>query len=309
MSRHRSSWEAWLFLACAIMAGCSRQTVKIDGSSTVLLISEAVGEKFREEHPGINVLGGRSGTSGGFKKFSNGEIDICNASRPITDVEKKACAENGIEYVEFEIALDGLSVCVNPKNTWCDCMTVKQLKSIWQPESAVSKWSDLDSEWPDEEIKLYGAGTDSGTFDYFTEAIVGEARKSRDDYTQSEDDNVLVTGVAGDTYSLGYFGLAYYEENREKLKVLGIDAGDGNCVKPSLETVRGNTYRPLSRPLFIYVRTSSLNRPDVRTFVEFYLSNVEGLVTKAGYVPSAEEVYAKNIEVLKETLSALKPEA
>lgn len=296
-----------LLMASVLAVGCARQTVKVDGSSTVLPITEAVGAKFRKEHPDLHVIAGRSGTGGGFKKFSNGEIDICGASRPITEVEKKACAENGIEYVPFEIAYDGLSVCVNPKNTWCDCLTVEQLKSIWQPESAVSKWSDLNPAWPNEEIKLYGAGTDSGTFDYFTEAIVGEPKKSRDDYTQSEDDNVLVTGVAGDQYSLGYFGLAYYEANQDKLKLLGIDAGDGNCVKPAQDTVRSNTYRPLSRPLFIYVRTLSLKRPEVRTFVEYYLDNVNDLVTKTGYVPAPEEVYAKNIELLKETLSSLKP--
>jgi phosphate transport system substrate-binding protein len=296
-----------LLLVGVFAVGCSRQTVKVDGSSTVLPITEAVGAKFRKEHPGVHVIAARSGTGGGFKKFSNGEIDICGASRPITDVEKKACADNGIEFVPFEIAYDGLSVCVNPKNTWCDCLTVEQLKDIWQPDSAVSKWKDIHAEWPDEEIKLYGAGTDSGTFDFFTEAIVGEPKKSRDDYTQSEDDNVLVTGVAGDEYALGYFGLAYYEANQGKLKLVGIDAGDGNCVKPSQETVRNNTYRPLSRPLLIYVRKSSLERPEVRTFVEFYLENVDNLVTKTGYVPAPEEIYAKNSELLKETLNSQKP--
>jgi phosphate transport system substrate-binding protein len=296
-----------LILASALVVGCSRQTVKVDGSSTVLPISEAVGSKFRKEQPAVHVIAARSGTGGGFKKFSNGEIDICGASRPITDVEIEACAKNGIEFVAFEIAYDGLSVCVNPENTWCDCLTVEQLKSIWQPESQVAKWSDVDPQWPEEEIKLYGAGTDSGTFDFFTEAIVGEPKKSRDDYTQSEDDNVLVTGVAGDKFSLGYFGLAYFEANKDRLKLLGIDAGDANCVKPSQETVRGNSYRPLSRPLFIYVRTSSLARSEVRTFVEFYLENVADLVTETGFVPAPEEVYAKNIESLKETLTSVKP--
>ncbi|MCI0334627.1 MAG: PstS family phosphate ABC transporter substrate-binding protein [Planctomycetes bacterium] len=293
---------------CSVLAGgCSRTTVKVDGSSTVQPITDAVGEVFHDARPDIHVIGGRSGTSGGFEKFGNGEIDICNASRPISDEEKEACAANGIEYVSFEIAFDGLSVCVNPKNTWCDCLSVEQLKAIWQPESAVSNWSDLDPAWPDEKIKLYGAGTDSGTFDYFTEAIVGEKRKSRGDYTQSEDDNVLVTGVAGGQYSLGYFGLAYYENNHEKLKLLGIDPGDGNCVKPSQETVRANTYRPLSRPLFIYVRKSSLERPEVRAFVEFYLQNVDDVVVRAGYVPAPEETYGENLELLKNTLSSLKP--
>ncbi len=296
-----------LALGALLVSGCSRTTVKVDGSSTVLPITEAVGEVFRVERPDIHVIGGRAGTGGGFKKFSNGEIDICNASRSISDVEKEACAKNGIEYVSFEIAFDGLSVCVNPKNTWCDCLSVEQLKAVWQPESAVTKWSDLDPAWPDEKIKLYGPGTDSGTFDFFTKVIVGEEKKSRGDFTQSEDDNVLVTGVAGGQYSLGYFGLAYYENNHEKLKLLGIDPGDGNCVMPSQETVRANTYRPLSRPLFIYVRKSSLERPEVRAFVEFYLQNVDDVVVRAGFVPAPEETYGENLELLKETLSSLKP--
>jgi len=257
----------------------------------------------------VRVIVGRSGTGGGFKKFSHGELDICNASRPITQEEKDACAQGKIEYASFEIALDGLSVCVNPANDWCDCLTVEQLKAIWQPESAVSKWSDLKPEWPDEKIVLYGPGTDSGTFDFFTEVIVGKAKTSRSDYTQSEDDNTLVTGVAGDKYSLGYFGLAYYEENKEKLKVLGIDPGDGNCVKPDAETVRAGTYKPLSRPLFIYVRTSSLERPEVRGFVKFYLDKVNSVVPQVGYVQVPDETTAKDKEELETVMGKLKPAA
>jgi phosphate transport system substrate-binding protein len=281
--------------------------VKADGSSTVFPVTEAVAEEFRHAQPRVRVIVGRSGTGGGFKKFIHGEIDICNASRPISESEKEACQKAGVEFIELEVAFDGLAVLVNPKNHWVDCLTVEQLKAIWQPESAIEKWSDVDPEWPDGEIELYGPGTDSGTFDYFTEVIVGETAKSRDDYTQSEDDNVLVTGVAGDEYSLGYFGLAYYEENREKLKLLAVDGGDGNCVKPTMETVRDNTYQPLSRPLFIYVRKSSLERPEVKTFVQFYLDNVGSLVPVVGYVPVSEEVAAKSKELLEEALSSLAP--
>jgi phosphate transport system substrate-binding protein len=280
--------------------------ITVDGSSTVYRISEAVARDFYDEHRGINVVVGRSGTGGGFKKFAAGEIDICDASRPIKEVERKACAEAGVEFVELEIAYDGLAVCVNPKNDWCDCLTVDQLKAIWQPESSVQKWSDLDPNWPAEEIKLYGPGTDSGTFDYFTEKIVGKEGVSRDDYMASEDDNSLVTGVAGDTYSLGYFGLAYYEENHDRLKLMGVDPGDGNCIKPSLETVRELTYKPLSRPLYVYVRKSSLERPDVRTFVKFYIDMVGGLVRKVGYVPMPEDEEVESKQRLIDALEEVK---
>jgi phosphate transport system substrate-binding protein len=279
--------------------------VKVDGSSTVLRVSEAVLEAYRNANPGVRVTLNRAGTGGGFKKFSNGEIDICNASRPITEIERQMCEKKGVEFIELEIARDGLSVVVNPKNDWCDCLTVEQLKAIWQPGSTVSKWSDIKPEWPAEEIHLYGPGTDSGTFDFFTEAIVGDAGKSRADYMPSEDDNSLVTGVAGDTYGLGYFGLAYYEENEHRLKVLGIDPGDGECVKPSQETVRDKSYQPLSRPLFIYVNTAALARSDVRSFVEYYVAHVDELVTKAGYVPLPEDVAAKTKEALDAALAAI----
>jgi phosphate transport system substrate-binding protein len=266
-------------------------------------------EEFRKEQPGVRVTVGRAGTGGGFKKLSHGEIDICDASRPINEVERKACEANGIEFVELEIAFDGLSVVVNPKNDWCDCLTVEDLKRLWQPESAVSKWSDLNPNWPERQIKLYGPGTDSGTFDYFTEAVVGKQGSSRSDYSPSEDDNSLVTGVAGDTDALGYFGMAYYEENQDRLKALGIDAGDGNCVKPSLETVRNHTYKPLSRPLFIYVRKSSLSRPEVRSFVKFYLDNVSKLVEVVGYVPLPDEVLEKSKQTFSEATASLDPKA
>jgi phosphate transport system substrate-binding protein len=278
--------------------------VKVDGSSTVFRVSEAVARKFYDEQPSVRVVVSRSGTGGGFKKFAAGEIDICDASRPIKDVEKEACEKAGVEYVELEVAYDGLAVMVNPKNDWFECLTVEQLKAIWSPDSEVAKWSDINPEWPANEIKLYGPGTDSGTFDYFTEKIVGEEGKSRDDYMSSEDDNSLVTGIAGDTYGLGYFGLAYYEENQEKLKLLGVDSGDGNCIKPSKETVRDLSYKPLSRPLYIYVRKSALERPEVRSFVKFYMDNVTGLVEKVGYVPMPEDEEAEAKQRLDEALAA-----
>lgn len=285
-----------------VAGGCGQPSVRVDGSSTVYPITEAVAEEFRGARPRVRVIVGRSGTGGGFKKFVNGEIDVCDASRPISESETEACKQAGVEYIELEVAFDGLAVVVNPENDWVECLTVEELKTIWQPESAVAKWSDVNPDWPDEPFELYGPGTDSGTFDYFTEVIVGESGKSRDDYTQSEDDNVLVTGVSGDKYSLGYFGLAYYEENKHKLKLLAVDSGDGNCVKPTMETVRDNSYAPLSRPLYIYVRRSSLDRPEVRAFVEFYLDEVSDLVSVVGYVPVSDEVAARNEKVLSEAL-------
>jgi phosphate transport system substrate-binding protein len=309
-------------LALAVIAGCSEPTgsetatsttgssragtVRADGSSTVYPITEAVAEEFRTEHPDVRAVIGFSGTGGGFKKLSAGEIDICDASRTIKDEERAACEANGVKLVELEIAFDGLSVVVSPENDWCDCLTVEQLKAIWKPESAINKWSDLKPEWPDEKIELFGPGTDSGTFDYFTEAIVGEAKASRADYTSSEDDNMLVTGVEGSKYALGYFGFAYYSENKERLKLLGVDAGDGNCVQPSLETVRSNTYKPLSRPLYIYVNEASLAKPEIAEFVTYYLDNVSLLVDQVGYVPLSDEVLAKSKQSLDQALSAAK---
>jgi phosphate transport system substrate-binding protein len=278
-------------------AAADPTTVRVDGSSTVFPITEAVAEEFRNEHPDVRAVVGFSGTGGGFKKFAAGEIDICDASRPIKDEERRACESSGIKYIELEIAFDGLSVIVNPENDWCDCLTVVQLKAIWQPESAVSNWSDLNPEWPNERIELFGPGTDSGTFDYFTEAIVGEAKSSRADYTPSEDDNMLVTGVEGSKYALGYFGYAYYVENKDRLKLLGVDAGDGKCIQPSLETVRANTYKPLSRPLYIYVSTASLRKPQIAAFVKYYLEQVGPLAEQVGYVPLSDEVAAKSRQI------------
>ena len=275
--------------------------IRIDGSSTVYPISEAVAEEFNQVEPRVRVTVSLSGTGGGMKKFSAGEIDICNASRAIKDKEKEACHAAGIEYLELEVAYDGLAVVVHPENDWVDCLTVAQLKELWRPESTVTKWSDLNPEWPDQEITLYGPGTDSGTFDYFVEEIVGEERASRADYTASEDDNVLVTGVQGDRYALAYFGVAYYEENKDRLKLVAVDGGDG-CRKPSLTTVRDGTYTPLSRPLFIYVRKDSLERPEVAAFVKFYLEHAAELAADVGYIPLPAEASQTNAQRLEAAL-------
>ena len=273
--------------------------VKVHGSSTVYPISEAVAEEVSGKLPRVKVTGGQAGTGGGRKKLWQGDLDICDASRPIKESERKLCEEKGVEFIEFEVAFDGLAVVVNPKNDWCDCLTIEQLKEIWRPDSPISNWSDLNPAWPQEEIELFGPGTDSGTFDYFTKAIVGEERSSRPDYTASEDDNMLVIGVHGNKYALGYFGYAYYAENTDKLKLLAVDSGDGNCIQPSAKTVRDNTYKPLSRPLFIYVSKASLERPEVKEFVNFYLDSAAELATDVGYVPVSDEVAKKNREAFE----------
>ncbi len=279
-----------------LASGCGKtEVVNVDGSSTVFLVSAAVAEQLREVNPNVNVVVSQSGTGGGFKKFAAGEIDVCDASREITAEEAAACKKAGVEFEMFEIAFDGLAVLVNPANDWCDTITVDQLKTIWRPESAetVQKWSDVNPDWPDEEFKLYGPGTDSGTYDYFTEVVNGKSKSSRQDYSPSENDNALVTGVAGDKGALGYFGLAYYEENKDKLKLLAVDAGDG-AVKPTAETVRDGTYKPLSRPLFIYLRKSSLEKPGVKTFVEYYLKNAGNVAPQVGYVAVTDEIAEAN---------------
>lgn len=265
-------------------------SVTIDGSSTVQPVSAAMAEEFQILHRGVRVTVGTSGTGGGFKKFCNGETDISNASRRIGPEEREACAANGIEPIEIPVALDGLTVVVNPENDWAECMTVEELRRLWQPGSTIERWSQIRAGWPDEEIVLYGPGTDSGTFDYFTEAIVGEEDASRSDYTASEDDNVLVVGVAGDPTSIGYFGYAYYDENRDKLNAVAIDGGEG-CVTPTPETIESGTYQPLSRPLFLYVRRDALERLVVREFVRFYLESAPALVPQTGYIAFSAERY------------------
>ncbi|MCL5780818.1 MAG: PstS family phosphate ABC transporter substrate-binding protein [Firmicutes bacterium] len=272
--------------------------IKIDGSSTVFTITEAVAEEFKKLHPGVNIAVGISGTGGGFKKFTVGETDISNASRSIKDKEKKAAEEHKIEYLEIPVAYDGLSVVVNKENTWVDKLTVEELKKIWEPGSQVKKWNQVRPQWPDMEIKLYGPGTDSGTFDYFTEAINHKEKASRSDYTPSEDDNVLVQGVAGDKGTLGYFGYAYYLENKDKLKVVPIDAGSG-AVTPDEKTINDGSYKPLSRPIFIYVSKSSLQRPEVKEFVKFYLTEGPKLVPEVGYIPLPENLYKENLSKIE----------
>ena len=275
-------------------------TIKVDGSSTVFPITEAVAEEFRAVEPQVKVTIGVSGTGGGFKKFSRGETNLSNASRPIKDKEKAACAENNIKYLELEVAYDGLAVLVNPQNDWVDSFTIEELKKIWEPaaQGTIMKWNQIRPEWPNEEIHLFGPGVASGTYDYFTEAIVGKSGSSRGDFTASEDDHVLVQGIAGDKYSLGFFGLAYYAENKDKLTLIGVHNGE-EVVKPTLETVSNGTYRPLSRPLFIYVNSTSVASLEVVEFVNFYLENSSELSKDVGYIPLPDENYKKQIEIFK----------
>lgn len=265
--------------------------IAIDGSSTVFPISEAVAEEFMAANAGVNVTVGVSGTGGGFSRFCAGETAISNASRPIKDEEIAACEAAGIEYIELPIAYDALTIVVNAENDWAESLTIEELKTLWQPEAegTITNWSQVRSGFPDQPINLYGPGTDSGTFDYFTEAIVGESGDSRADYTASEDDNVLVQGVVNDTNALGYFGFAYYEANTDTLKAVAIDGGDGP-VAPTRENVENGTYQPLSRPLFIYVNAEAAQRPEIQQFVQFYLENPD-LVAEVGYVPLPAEAY------------------
>ncbi len=272
--------------------------VTIDGSSTVFPISEAMAEEFQIANRGVRVTVGISGTGGGFKKFCSGEIDISDASRPIKQSEVELCRENGIDPMEIPVAWDGLTVVRNPANDWATCMTVDELKRVWQPGSSITHWNQVRSGWPEEEIKLYGPDTDSGTFDYFTKAIVGEEDASRDDYTASADDNVLVVGVAGDRGSLGYFGYAYYEESSDVLGAVAVDNGNG-CVLPDRETIENGTYAPLSRPMFIYTKAQALAKPQVRAFLQFYLDNAPTLVSEVGYVPLADQRYAELLGTLR----------
>ena len=276
-------------LPATARAADASPSIRIDGSSTVYLITEAVAEEYRAVKPGINVTVGIAGTGGGFKKFCVGETDIQDASRPIKQKEIDAALAGGVQFIELPVAYDGLSVVVNPKNTWADHLTVDELKRIWQPGSTVKTWKDVRASFPDKPLKLYGAGTDSGTFDYFTEAIVGTARSSRSDYTASEDDNMLVQGVAGDEGALGYFGFAYFEENSERLKLVAVDNGKG-AVLPTPATIKSGEYAPLSRPLFIYVRKTT--RPEVKEFVNFYLDHAAELSAEVGYVELSPELYA-----------------
>ncbi|MBV1877327.1 MAG: PstS family phosphate ABC transporter substrate-binding protein [Pseudomonadales bacterium] len=284
---------ATLFLSLAIVntqAAPLKGTVSLDGSSTVFPISEAVAEEFLAEQPRVRVTVGVSGTGGGFKKFLAGEIDINDASRPIKAKEVKLSQQNNIEFMELPVAYDGLSVIVNKENDWVDYLTTAELNKIWQPGSTVSNWSDIRPEWPRRTIRLYGPGTDSGTFDYFTDTINGKSGASRPDYTASEDDNALVRGINGDINALGYFGYAYYVANKSKLKIVPIDGGNGP-VTPTATTINNGTYSPLSRPIFIYLRKSALERPEVRAFVEFYIDNAATLAEEVGYIALPDKTY------------------
>ena len=274
------------------------EKIRIDGSSTVFPITEAVAEEFQKLHRKVRVTVGISGTGGGFKKFTTGQTDINDASRPIKGKEKDKAAKNGIDYIDLPVAYDGLSVVINPKNDFLDYLTVTELRKIWQPGSTVKNWNDVRPDWPNKPIKLYGPGADSGTFDYFTKKINGKSQASRADYTASEDDNVLVMGVAGDTYSLGYFGYAYYKENQDKLKVVAIDGGDGP-IKPSEKTINDGTYKPLSRPIFIYVNNKAAKRPVIKEFVSFYLKNAAVLSKEVGYVPLPNTKYQQLLDQFK----------
>ncbi|ABI59260.1 PstS family phosphate ABC transporter substrate-binding protein [Nitrosomonas eutropha] len=301
-----SSRARFLITAFILLSGISgyiqaRSLIKIDGSSTVFPITEAVSEDFQTAKKGATmVTAGISGTGGGFKKFCRGEIDIVNASRPILSSEMEQCRQNGVQYIEMPIAFDALTVAVNPRNNWIKSITIAELKKMWEPaaQEKILNWNQINPAWPDARIKLFGAGADSGTFDYFTEAVVGKAKSSRGDFTASEDDNVLVQGVASDLNALGFFGFAYYIENQKKLKAVAIDHGAGG-VLPSMLTVQNGSYQPLSRPLFIYVNAKSANKPEIKEFVIFYMQHAQQLIEEVRYFPLKKEFYDFNIKHLQ----------
>lgn len=272
--------------------------IKVDGSSTVYPITEAIAEEFRAEQAGVRVTVGVSGTGGGFKKFGRGEIDINDASRPIKEGEAKVCEENNIKFIDLKVAYDGLAVIVNKENNWITSITVEELKKLWEPaaQGKITKWNQIRAEWPAEDIHLYGPGVASGTYDYFTEVIVGESGSSRGDYTASEDDNVLVQGIMGDKHAIGFFGYAYFVENAENLKLVAVDNGKGSgAVLPSEEAIRTGTYAPLSRPVFIYVTEAAAKRAEVAAFVNFYLTKASVIVPEVGYVPLPAEDYQQSL--------------
>ncbi len=291
----------WLIAgALAAAAPVHAQIVKVDGSSTVYPITEAVAEEFQKMKRGaIKVTVGISGTGGGFKKFCRSETDVSDASRPISAKEMKACAEAGIKYIELPVAFDALTVVINPKNSWIKELKVEELKKMWEPvaQGKITHWNQVNPSWPNAPLKLFGPGADSGTFDYFTDAINGKEKSSRGDFTASEDDNVLVQGVSRDVNAIGYFGLAYYVENKDKLKAAPIlNKGASKAVSPSLETVMDGSYQPLARPIFIYVSDKSMNKPEVREFIEFYLKHAPALVKEVGYVPLSAQHYAQALK-------------
>ena len=274
------------------------QIIKIDGSSTVYPITEAVAEEFQKIEKGkTRVTVGISGTGGGFKKFCNGETDISNASRPIKPTEVELCKKNSIEYIELPVAYDGIALMINPKNNWVSHMTVKELKKIWEPaaQGKIKKWNQIRTAWPDKEIHLFGAGVDSGTYDYFTEAIVGKEHSSRGDFTSSEDDNVLVQGISTDVLSLGFFGMAYYENNKDKLKLVGIDdendANGKGPILPTYDNILKGIYQPLSRPIYIYLSKKSADKSEIKRFTEFYMKSGADLSKEVGYIALPDKAY------------------
>lgn len=279
----------------------SGETINIDGSSTVYLISSAVDEVFSEENPGVNIVINFSGTGGGMKKFVEGGLDICDASRAMKDEEKKLCEENGVEYVELTVANDGIAVIAHKDNDFCKDLTVAQLKEIWRPESPIKQWKDINPDWPAEEIKLFGPGLDSGTFEYFTGKIVEKKKSSREDFQRNEDDNALATQIASEPYSLGYFGFAYYVQNKDKLSLISVDG-----QVPSKESIQNLDYAPLSRPLFIYVNKKSLERPEVKNFVDFYLNNCADLSERVGYVRLKDDEQAASRKAFDEAVASMK---
>jgi len=291
-------------MAIAVAAGCGGDdgesggggTISADGSSTVGPYVTSAAERFRDES-GTDVTVGISGTGGGFERFCRDETDLSNASRPIKDEESAICEENGVEYVELQVANDALTVVVNPENDWATCLTVEELNAMWKPGSTVENWNQVRDDFPDEPLKLFGAGTDSGTFDYFTDVINGEEGASRTDYSPSEDDNVTVQGVSGTRGALGYFGFSYFEENQETLKAVEIDGGDG-CVAPSVESAQAGDYAPLARPLFVYAKSSALERAEVEDFMRFMLENETSIAEAAQFVPLNETQVEDNLAKL-----------
>ena len=290
-------------LALAGVSGLARADVplvKVDGSSTVYPITEAVAEDFQKSKKNsVRVTVGISGTGGGFKKFCRGETDVSNASRPITKKEMEDCKAAGIEYLEMPVAYDALTVVINPKNTWAQTLTVAELKAIWEPaaQGKITNWKQVNPAFPDRPIKLYGPGADSGSFEYFTEAINGKSKSTRGDFTASEDDNVLVQGVSRDVGGLGYFGYAYYTENKDKLSAVALVAASGKpAVVPSVDTVVNGSYQPLARPIFIYINAKSAAKPEVKEFVEYYMKNGEKLTKEVKYISLPAKAYAYNLE-------------
>lgn len=304
---------AAILLAGTVAAAAPSNIIKIDGSSTVFPISEAAAEEFQASNRDVRVVIGVSGTGGGFKRFAAGETDISNASRRITEKEAHLCRSNGIDFVELAVAYDGLAVVVNSENDWVDHLTTEELKKIWQPDAqgVITKWSQVRRGFPNAPISLFGPGTDSGTFDYFSETVCGKSGASRGDYTASEDDNVLVRGIAAEKNALGYFGFAYYEQNADSLKIVPVlDSADPNMIEPvapSQLTVKNGTYKPLSRPLFIYVSRNSLARPEIRTFVNFYIKHAGELAEEVGYTPLPDDMYKQAHAAIVKAANAVEP--